>query len=124
MKKLLFFIVLLVVIGVGLVATCPSREAHLEAIKGITSSVVNSEMDKSAIDGALASIGTAVAVSAVDAYLNSSLIIRDHTFYNVGVINYEGEFQMVSVGVCNHVFTISEEDAKKLLKDKLTLPKL
>ena len=28
---------------------------------------------------------------------------------------------MVSVGVFNHVFTISEDDAKNYLKDKLSL---
>ena len=108
MKKLLFFIVFLVVVGVALVATCPDREAHKEAVKSVASAVVNAEMDQSGIDETLASIGTMLGVSAVDAYLNSSLIVRDHTFYNVGLINYKGEPRMVSVGVFNHVFTISE----------------
>ena len=76
-------------------------------------------MNNNSINGALASIGTAVAIEAVDAYLNSSLIIRDHTFYNIGVVNYEDEFRMVSVGVFNHVFTISEDDARELIKEKL-----
>ena len=29
---------------------------------------------------------------------------------------------MVSVGVFNHVFTISEDDARQLIKDKIKLP--
>ncbi len=47
------------------------------------------------------------------------LVVRDHTFYNIGTLNYEGVPRMVSVGVFNHVFTISEEDAKQLMKDRL-----
>ena len=118
MKKLLFFIIMLGAIGIGLMTTCPTREDHLAAIKDVSSKVVNSEIDKS-VGGALASIGTPVAVKAIVAYLQSNLIIK-----NIGGVDYEGEFRIVSVGICNHVFTVSEEDAKKLIKDKLTLPKL
>lgn len=123
MKKLLFFIIVLGAIGIGLMTTCPTREDHLSAIKDVSSKVVNSEIDKS-VGGALASIGTPVAVKAIVAYLQSNLIIKDYYVLNIGGVDYEGEFRIVSVGICNHVFTVSEEDAKKLIKDKLTLPKL
>ena len=122
MKKLLFLILLLIVIAGALVATCPDKEAHREAVKGVMAGVINSEMDQSKIEETMASIGTMLAVSAVDAYLKSNLVIRDHTFYNIGVISYRGEFRMVSVGVLNHVFTISEDDARKMIKENL--PKL
>lgn len=119
MKKFLFLLVVLGAIAVALMLTCPDRDAHKEAIKDVVTKVVNSEMDNNSINSALASIGTVIAIKTVDAYLNSSLIIRDHTFYNVGVVNHEDEFRMVSVGVFNHVFTISEDDARELLKEKL-----
>ena len=42
MKKFLVFVVmLLVVVGVALVVTCPSREAHREAIRKVATAVVN-----------------------------------------------------------------------------------
>ncbi len=123
MKKFLFLIVLLVAVGLTLMATCPEREAHMEAVKSVTTSVVNSEMDQSGIDGAIASIGTALGVNVVDAYLKNNLVIRDHTFYNVGTINYEGEPRIISVGIFNHVFTIDEETAREYIKEKVT-PKL
>ena len=61
----------------------------------------------------------------VDSYLNSNLMVRDRTFYNVGVISYDGEFRMVSVGVLNHVFTVDKETAREFLRGKLkeSLPK-
>lgn len=121
MKKLLVLLLLLVVVGVALVATCPDREAHKEAVKGVASAVVNAEMSQRDVDETLASIGTMLGISAVDAYLNTNLVVRDHTFYNVGMLNYKGELRMVSVGVFNHVFTISEDEAKQFMKDKLPI---
>ena len=122
MKKFLFVVVVLIALGVTLMLTCPDKKAHQEAIKAVASEVVNAEMDSQSIDESLASIGTVLALGVVDAYLSTGLIVRDHTFYNVGVISYEGEFRIVSVGVLNHVFTIDKENARKLMKDKLALP--
>lgn len=121
MKKLLFLIVLLIAMAIGLVMTCPDRLAHYEALKGIASEVINAEMNESQVEETMASIGTVLAVNVVDAYLKSNLIVRDHTFYNVGVITYDGDFRMVSVGVFNHVFTIDKETARQIIKDKLSL---
>lgn len=122
MKKFLFLLILVAAAGVGLVMTCPDKDAHREAVKDVVSKVVNSEMDRSSIERPLASIGTVLAVNAVDAYLKANLIVRDHTFYNIGVVSYEGDFKMVSVGILNHVFTISEDEAREIIKDKLSLP--
>lgn len=121
MKKLLVLIVLLVVVGLTLVETRPSREAHKEAVMNVAKAVVNAEMSQKDMDETLAAIGTMLGISAVDVYLNTNLIVREHTFYNVGMIVYKEEPWTVSVGVFNHVFTISEDDAKRVLKDKLSL---
>lgn len=116
---------LLAVMALVLIATCPDRATHHEAIKSVMSEVINSEMDNSRLDENVASIGTMLAVNAVDSYLKSNLMVRDRTFYNVGVISYNGEFRMVSVGVLNHVFTVDKETAREFLRDKLneSLPK-
>jgi hypothetical protein len=101
--------------------TCPDKDVHYEALKGATSEVINAEMNESKVETTMASIGTVLAVNVVDAYLKSNLIVRDHTFYNVGVITYKGDFRMVSVGVFNHVYTIDKETAREIIKDKLSL---
>lgn len=119
MKKFLFFVVFLVAVALLLVATCPDREAHRESIKGVLSGAINKEMDQSHIEETMASIGTMLAVSAIDVYLNSNLVVRDHTFYNVGVISYKGEFRVVSVGILNHVFTVSEDDVREFIKKEI-----
>ena len=123
MKKFLFLILFITVIGGVLIATCPDRHAHQEAIKSVVSEVVNAEVDQSNIfTTELASISTVLTVNMADSYLKTNLIIKDHTLYNIGYINYKDELRMVSVGILNHVFTLDKETAREIMKDKMTFP--
>jgi len=125
MKKFLFLIVFLAVVAGALIATCPDRNAHLEAIKIVVSEVANEEMDKQSniLTTGLASISTMLTINIADSYLKSNLIIRDHTFYNIGYINYNDDLRMISFGILNHVFTLDKETAKEIMKEKSeTLP--
>ena len=125
MKKFLFLIVFLAVVAGALIATCPDRNAHLEAIKSVVSEVANEEMDKQSniLTTELASISTMLTINMADTYLKSNLIIRDHTFYNIGYINYNDDLRMISFGILNHVFTLDKETAKEIMKEKSeTLP--
>ena len=125
MKKFLFLIILLAAAAVGLIATCPDRNAHQEAIKSVVSEVANEEMDKQSniLTTGLASISTMLTINIADSYLKSNLIIRDHTFYNIGYINYNDDLRMISFGILNHVFTLDKETAKEIMKEKAeTLP--
>lgn len=125
MKKFLFLIVFLAVVAGALIATCPDRNAHLETIKSVVSEVANEEMDKQSniLTTGLASISTMLTINIADSYLKSNLIIRDHTFYNIGYINYNDDLRMISFGILNHVFTLDKETAKEIMKEKSeTLP--
>lgn len=124
MKKIIFTILFLVVLGVVLMATCPDRTAHREAIKGIVSEVVNSEMSKKSPIGSLEiiSIGTVFTMDLVDVYLKSNLMIKDHTFFSIGYVTYKDDFKIVSFGILNHVFTIDQDTAKQLIKEKMSVP--
>lgn len=123
MKKLIFLIIFLVVVGVVLMATCPNRIHHREAIKGVVSEVVSSEMDKNPFGSTeIISIGTVFTMDLLDAYLKSNLMVKDHILFNVGYINYKDDFKIVSVGILNHVFTIDEDTARQLIKEKMSIP--
>ena len=123
MKKFIFVILFLLALGVVLVATCPDRPAHREAIKGIISEVVNSEMNKNPLGSTeIISIGTVFTMDLVDAYLKSNLMIKDHTLFNIGYVTYKDDFKVVSFGILNHVFTINEETARQLIKEKMAIP--
>ena len=125
MKKFLFLIVFLAVVAGALIATCPDRNAHLEAIKSVVSEVANEEMDKQSniLTTGLASISTMLTINIADSYLKSNLIIRDHTLFNIGYISYNDDLRMISFGILNHVFTLDKETAKEIMKEKSeTLP--
>ena len=106
-------------VAIALMATTPDKQQHKEAIKSVFVSAVNAELRENHIDGAVGSIATVAAITGIDAFLNHSLIIRDHRFYNIGVIDYEGEFQMISVGAFNHVWTLNEDQARQIIKQKM-----
>ena len=123
MKKFIYLIIFLVVLGGVLVATCPDRTAHREAIKGVISEVVSSEMNKNPLGSTeIISIGTVFTMDLVDAYLKTNLMIKDHTFFNIGYVTYKDDFKVVSIGVLNHVFTVDEETARQLIKEKMAIP--
>jgi hypothetical protein len=120
MKNFLFLIVFLAVVAGALIATCPDRNAHLEAIKSVVSEVANEEMDKQSniLTTGLASISTMLTINMADTYLKSNLIIRDHTLFNIGYISYNDDLRMISFGILNHVFTLDKETAKEMMKEK------
>ena len=119
MKKFLIFLGIIAVVAVVLMATTPDRQQHVDTIKSVMTGAVNAELRDNSIDGPLGSIASAAATMAVDKYLSTNFLVRDHRFYSLGFIDYNNEFQMVSVGVFNHVYTLDEEQAREMIKKKL-----
>jgi hypothetical protein len=119
MKKFLIFLGIIAVVAVALMATTPDRQQHVDTIKSVMTGAVNAELREKNIDGPLGSIASAAATMAVDKYLSTNFLVRDHRFYSLGFIDYNNEFQMVSVGVFNHVYTLDEEQAREMIKKKL-----
>lgn len=119
MKKFLIFLGIIAVVAVALMATTPDRQQHVDTIKSVMTGAVNAELREINIDGPLGSIASAAATMAVDKYLSTNFLVRDHRFYSLGFIDYNNEFQMVSVGVFNHVYTLDEEQAREMIKKKL-----
>lgn len=119
MKKFLIFLGIIAVVAVALMATTPGRQQHVDTIKSVMTGAVNAELRENNIDGPLGSIASAAATMAVDKYLSTNFLVRDHRFYSLGFIDYNNEFQMVSVGVFNHVYTLDEEQAREMIKKKL-----
>ncbi|WP_028908637.1 hypothetical protein [Xylanibacter ruminicola] len=119
MKKLVIFLVIIGAIALGLMATTPDRQQHVDAIQSVMKGAVSAELRDNNIDGALGSIASVAATTAVNQFLNTSFMVRDHRFYSLGFVDYNGEFIMVSVGVFNHVYTLDEDQARQFIKKKL-----
>lgn len=120
MKKLLIFIVIIGAAMLALMVTTPSRQQHADTIRQVMTGAVNAELRDYQIDGAFGSIASATATSAIDQFLNTSFLVRDHRFYSLGFIDYEGEFVLVSVGILGHVYTLDEDQARQLIRQKMS----
>lgn len=120
MKKLLIFIVIIGAAMLALMVTTPSRQQHADTIRQVMTGAVNAELRDYQIDGAFGSIASATATSSIDQFLNTSFLVRDHRFYSLGFIDYEGEFVLVSVGILGHVYTLDEDQARQLIRQKMS----
>lgn len=119
MKKLLFFLAIVGVIAVLLMITTPSRQQHVDTIKQVMTGVVNSELQSHQIDGALGSIASVASTNAIDQFLNTRFMVRDHRFYSIGFVDYDDQFIPVSFGILDHVYTLDEDMARQLVKSRV-----
>ncbi|MBQ4387689.1 MAG: hypothetical protein II822_08825 [Prevotella sp.] len=107
----------LVLIALAVLAvTKPDRASHYEAIKKEVLVVIDKEMNSNAALKEFAAMGTLKALNAMDEYMGRYLILREHTFYTVGVIIYKDQLYPVSVGALGHVWlTVGEKDLEQVV---------
>mgnify|MGYP006916073114 CR=1 FL=1 len=118
-KILIGLIVFLVLAGLLVLAmTKPDRAAHYETVKKEVLAIVDREMNSNPVLRDFAALGTLTALNVMDGYLGRFLVVRDHTFYTVGVIIYKDQPIPISVGVLNHVWlTADEDDLERVMRN-------
>jgi hypothetical protein len=116
-RILLFALVGIIAVMVTLTMTKPERPAHYDAVKGLALKTVDHELTGNPVTAKYAALGTMTALNKIDEYLQRNLIIREHTFYNSGVLIYKDYFIPVSIGVMGKVYlTVSEDDMKRVIE--------
>lgn len=125
MKKI---IALIILIGIVLLAaiTCPDAEAHKNAIVNVMSDTVDDKISEelngddggNIISNGLASIGSMFAGKIIDSVVDSKLHVDNYVVFSLGKIHWEQEDKVVSVGVFNQIYTFSQEDIQKVLRQQ------
>jgi len=116
-RILLFALVGIIAVMVTLTMTKPERPAHYDAVKGLALKTVDHELTGNPVTAEYAALGTMTALNKIDEYLQRNLIIREHTFYNSGVLIYKDYFIPVSIGVMGKAYlTVSEDDMKRVIE--------
>lgn len=125
-------LVLLVIMAI----TCPSREDHKNAIKGVTHEWVADKVDGiagDAINSLMGSVGLGsmgdwvknLGVNFLNEQLNNFLDdyfeVDNYLVLTVGHYDLLGKRHTVSVGAFGHVFTFNTEDIDKVILEKLGL---
>ena len=111
MKGILYTLLVLIMLGGVCVVTCPDQEAHATALKSLCNRLITEELSQGTDEGdagwvAFGSmLGTGIGGMVIDNMLN----VDNYFVCSIGTITYDGETQIVSVGVLNHVFTADDE---------------
>jgi hypothetical protein len=110
---------LLVIISilVVLVLTCPKKDQHVEALMENITYVLGDAAGEDDLKLLGSVIGSAIAKPVV----NSFLVVDDMVIFSIGHIEYDGQDNIVSVGVLGHVFTASKEQIKSQLEQNKDL---
>ncbi len=117
LKVLLALGIIVIAILATLHMTKPDRTVHYTALKTAVLEVVSKELNENPALQPYAAMGTMKALEATDDLLSRGLIIHEHTYYNLGLLIYEGQPIPVSVGILGQVhLTADQQDLEKLLK--------
>lgn len=116
MKKL--YVILLVILGIGGVAvvSCPDKEAHQEAITAVLNQKLNETID--ADDDVCTLFYNALGAGVIKILVENRLTVKNHFLYSTGeLLNLDGEYNQVSLGLFGHVFTFKKEDLDEALSE-------
>ncbi len=113
-KRLIACIVVGIVLLV-LILTCPSADKHRDAIAGEVNKAVSSVVTESY--GILGAVGSIFVSPIVNVAVGELLDVDNYLLFSIGKMTYAGETNVVSVGVLNHIFTIHSDKIEKQLNE-------
>ena len=113
MKAIFYTLLALLILGGICVATCPDRDAHSATLKDLVSKVITAELSKEE-DADLLTLGSMIGTGLGGLVIDNVLNVEDYYVCSIGTVTIDGETQVVSVGLLNHVFTIDEEKALQM----------
>ena len=127
MKNLISILIVVVVLAT-LVLTCPDKDSHMDAINNELISVIDSKMNESPYDKGddkkddfeegLKLMASSLLGGLAKGIIGQQLIVENYVICSVGQINSSEGRKTLSVGICNHVFTLfSSEDIIEGMKD-------
>ncbi len=112
MKTLLYALLAVVLLSCVCAITCPDKDDHVEALKNVINDALTEELSQKAdADNELVSLGAMIGTGIGGFALDNMLQVDNYFVCSVGRINYDGEKHTISIGILNHVFTPSRNDA-------------
>lgn len=111
-------VLLIIALIVAAVFTCPKKGQHVAAISDKVSSVLRDELSEDADD--FEALGVLLGSALATPIIKNSIYVKDYVVFSVGKFSFQGEENLVSIGVLGHVFTASREKMKRAV-DELDL---
>lgn len=119
MKGFLYTLLIMFALSLVCIVTCPDKDAHSDALMKLFNVAWQTELAEVGINEneGLALLGSALGSGIAEYVIEKQLIVDSYFVCSVGRFIYEGEENIVSVGVLNHIFTKSEEELLRELED-------
>ncbi len=112
MKAFFSILLIIVILSATCVVTCPEKEAHTEALMEVLTDVVEEKMGDEMNENALSMVVSSAALGIGKMVVKNTMDVDNYFLFSVGKV---GE-NTISVGVMNHVFTISKEELLKKME--------
>ncbi|MBR1688486.1 MAG: DUF4359 domain-containing protein [Prevotella sp.] len=111
MKKILWVLAFLVIVGMGLVATCPDRADHQRAVAEVADQALKEKIGSGGglVESGLRILGKMFAGSVADVAVDQLLTVDNYYVVSIGRIEFNGKSHIVSVGLLNHIFTADKD---------------
>lgn len=120
MKKSTISIIVIAVIGLVMLATCPKENDHKDAI----CLAINEAVDEKIGDGGfslegLVKYGAKYTIKeAAELFIDSNVEVQSYGLVSIGRYTFNGHNDIISVGMFNHVFTMSKDDVLEEVKKR------
>ena len=108
-------ILVLAAMAVGLVATCPTEQAHREAITKEMNRFIKESTDNQG--DAWGIIGNIISQKIVGVVVDNLIEVDNYGICSVGSITFKGKTHRVSFGILGHVFTFDADDIQRALEN-------
>ena len=119
MKKFLFFLVFLAVLGIAMMVTCPKVDDHKNAICLVANQAIDEKVGTGSgftIEGII-NVGGRMAMKKVaEVFIDSNVEVTNYVVLSIGRFTFGNHDDIISVGVFNHVFTFSKDDVLRELE--------
>lgn len=120
MKGFLYTLLFVFILSLVCVVTCPDKDAHSEALMKLFNVAWQTELAEITTNEneGWMMLGSALGSGVAEYIIDKQLIVDNYFVCSIGRFNYDGEENIVSLGVLNHIFTKSEEDLLRELEDR------
>lgn len=108
-------ILVLAAMAVGLMATCPTEQAHREAITKEMNRFIKESTDNQG--DAWGIIGNIISQKIVGVVVDNLIEVDNYGVCSVGSITFKGKTHRVSFGILGHVFTFDADDIQRALEN-------
>lgn len=108
-------ILVLAAMAIGLMATCPTEQAHREAITKEMNRFIKESTDNQG--DAWGIIGNIISQKIVGVVVDNLIEVDNYGVCSVGSITFKGKTHRVSFGILGHVFTFDADDIQRVLEN-------